>query len=86
MLTAIKAISYETAIYMETEPSYKMDDLQFIVKYRQRFYRDWLMLEISPRVSFPEDHDREINPGLFFKLEASFGNNAGEEGFKKIFK
>lgn len=85
VVTAIQAISYEAAVYMETEPSYIMDDLQFIVKYRQRFYRDWLMLEISPRVSFPEDHDREINPGLFFKLEVSFGNNASEEGFKKIF-
>lgn len=86
VLTAIQALSYETSIYMETEPSYKSTDLQFILKYRQRFYRDWLMLEISPRVSFPEEHDREINPELIFTLEASFGNNASEEGFKKIFK
>lgn len=86
VLTAIQALSYETAIYMETEPSYKSSDLQFILKYRQRFYRDWLVLEISPRISFPEKYDREINPELIFKLEASFGNNAGEEGFKKIFK
>lgn len=86
VLTAIQAISYETTIYMETEPSYKMDDLQFIVRYRQRFYRDWLMLEISPRVTFPDDHDYEINPGIIFKLEASFGNNSSEEGFRKVFK
>lgn len=86
VLSSIRAISYETGIYLETEPSYKMDELQLIVRYRQRFYRDWLMLEISPRVTFPEDHDYEINPGVIFKLEASFGNNASEEGFKKIFK
>lgn len=86
VLTAIQAISYETAIYMETEPSYKSTDLQVILKYRQRFYRDWLVLEVSPRVSFPEKYDREVNPEIIFKLEASFGNNSGEEGFKKIFK
>ena len=86
VLTAIRAISYEAGIYLETEPSYKMTNIEFILRYRQRFYRDWLMLEVSPRVSFPEDYDREINPGLIFKLEASFGHNASEEGFKKIFK
>ena len=86
VLSAIRAVSYETAFYMETEPSYKLSDLQVILKYRQRFYRDWLMLEVSPRISFPEDHDRDANPGLFFTLEASFGNNASEEGYKKIFK
>lgn len=86
VLNSIRAISYETGVYFETEPSYKMSDLQCIVRYRQRFYRDWLVLEISPRVTFPEDHDREANPGIIFKLEASFGNNANEEGFKKVFK
>lgn len=85
VLSAIQAVSYETAIYMETEPSYKSTDLQLILKYRQRFYRDWLVLEVSPRLSFPEKHDREINPELIFKLEASFGNNSEEEGYKKIF-
>lgn len=86
VLSSIQAISYETAFYMETEPSYKLSDLQLIFKYRQRFLRDWLMLEISPRATFPEKYDRDFNPGIFFTLEASFGNNANEESFKKIFK
>lgn len=86
VLSSIKAISYETAAYMETKPSYRLSDLQLIVRYRQRFYRDWLVLEVSPRVTFPDDHDYEINPGIIFKLEASFGNNSNEEGFKKVFK
>ena len=86
VLSSIRAISYETAVYLETEPSYRLSDLQFIVRYRQRFYRDWLVLEVSPRVTFPDDHDYEINPGLIFKLEASFGHNSNEEGFKKVFK
>ncbi|TKB06929.1 hypothetical protein [Desulforhopalus sp. IMCC35007] len=86
VLNSIRALSYETGIYFDTEPSYKMSDLRFIVRYRQRFYRDWLILEISPQLNFPEDHDREANPGIIFKLEASFGNNANEEGYKKIFK
>lgn len=86
VLDSIRAIVYETGMFLETEPSYRISDLQLIVRYRQRFYRDWLMLEISPRVTFPEDHDHKMNPGLLLKLEASFGNNAGEKGFRRIFK
>jgi len=86
VLSEFQAISYESGVYLETEPSYKMSDLQFMVKYRQRFFRDWLMLEIMPRVTFPEDHDYEVNPGIIFKLEASIGYRPGEEGYNKIFR
>jgi len=41
---------------------------------------------VSPRVKFPEDHDYKINPGVIFKLEATLGKNASEEGFKKVYK
>ena len=57
VMSEFQALSYEAGIYLDTEPSYKLTDLQFVVKYRQRFFRDWLMLEIAPRVTFPEDHD-----------------------------
>ena len=86
VLSPLKAISYESGVYFDTEPSYKMSDTKFIIKYRQRFFRDWLVLEISPRVSFPEDHDREVNPGIIFKLEAAFGYDPDEEGYNKIFR
>ena len=86
VLSSIRAISYEMGVYLETEPSYTLSDFQLIVRYRQRFYRDWLVLEVSPRVKIPEDHDYEINPGVIFKLEASLGSNASEDGFKKGFK
>jgi hypothetical protein len=54
---------------------------QFIISYRQRFYRDWLVLEVSPRISFPEDHDRDPNSGIIFKIEAAIGYKADEQGF-----
>lgn len=86
VLGPLQAISYEMGAYFDTDPSYKMTDTQCIVKYRQRFFRDWLVLEISPRISFPEDHDREANPGIIFNLEAAIGYKSDEEGYKKIFR
>jgi len=80
-----KALRYEIGNYFDTEESYKMTDLQFRVRYRQRFLRDWLVLEIAPQVGFPEDHDREVNPGIIISLEADTGNLDGTKVFPRIF-
>jgi hypothetical protein len=85
VLSPFKAISYETSIYFDTRPSYKVTDTQFVIRYRQRFFRNWLVLEISPRITFPEEHDRQMDPGIVVQLEAVFGYRADEEGYKKIF-
>jgi hypothetical protein len=80
-----KAILYEVGNYFTTEDSYKMTDLQLRLRYRQRFLRDWLILEIAPQITFPEDHDREANPGMIVKLEADIGNLSGRNIFSEIF-
>jgi len=86
VLSRLQALSYELGLYADSEPSYKMTDSQLVVRYRQRFFRDWLMLEVSPRLSFPEEDGREANPGVVVKLEATFGYRADEEGYRKIFR
>ena len=86
VLSPLQALSYEIGLYADTEPSYKMTDSQLVVRYRQRFFRDWLMLEVSPRLTFPEEDGREANPGVVVKLEATFGYQADEEGYRKIFR
>lgn len=86
VLSAHQAVSYETGAFFDTEPSYKLTDILILARFRQRFYRDWLVLEISPRLSFPEDHDREANPGIILQFEAALGYKADEEGYWKIFR
>ncbi len=85
VLNREKALMYEVGNFFDRVPSYKMTNLQLILRYRQRFYRDWLVLEIAPQVSFPEDHDRKINPGIVVKFEADFGYMAEKREFKNIF-
>ncbi|MCP3888704.1 MAG: hypothetical protein GY702_07495 [Desulfobulbaceae bacterium] len=85
VLGSMRVVTYEAGVYFDTEPSYRMTDTLVLLKYRQRFYRDWLVLEISPRVSFPEDHNRDANPGIIFKFEAAIGYDADEQGYKNIF-
>jgi hypothetical protein len=79
------ALLYEVGDFFDTEPSYKMTDLQLRLRYRQRFLRDWLILEMSPQLTFPEDHDRKANPGIIIKFEADCGNLSGRDIFSGIF-
>lgn len=85
MLSEEKAIQYEAVAYLDTEPDYTMTDLQFRVRFRKRFYRDWLVVEVAPQITFPEDHDRDPNPGITIKLEADFGYTSDREVFDRVF-
>lgn len=85
MINPEKAIVYEVGNYFDTEDSYSMTDLQFRLQYRQRFLRDWLILEVAPQVTFPKEHDREANPGVVIKLEALFGNLSGLNILSRVF-
>ncbi len=80
-----KAILYEVGNYFTTEGSYKMTDLQIRLRYRRRFLRDWLVLEVAPQITFPEDHDRKANPGLIIRFEANIGDLSGKDIFSEIF-
>lgn len=84
LLSRKRAFEYELSAFFDTRPSYSMTDVQVRVKYRQRLYRDWLSLEIAPFVSFPEEDDRDANPGIVCKLDAIFGFSA-EDTFESVF-
>ncbi len=86
VLNEYQVISYESGIFLDTEPDYLVTDAQFIVRHRQRFYRDWLVLEISPSITFPEENDYEINPGIMFKFEATIGYKTDKDIYKDIFR
>ncbi len=50
LLNQESALSYEVENYFETKPDNILTDMILRVRYRQRFYRDWLILEIAPQV------------------------------------
>ncbi len=81
-----RALLYDAGLYMGTEPEFEVTDVQFKLRYRQRFYRDWLVLEVAPQITFPNDHDHEMNPGLVVKFEADFGYLKDYQAYQSIFK
>lgn len=68
-----RVISYEWENHFADLQRDDLTDLWLLVRYRQKFLRDWLLFEISPRVNFPKDDDWEPNYGLLFRIEMNFG-------------
>jgi len=86
VLSEHQAISYESGIFLNTEPSNLVTDVQFKVRYRQRFYRDWLVFEVVPLITFPAEDDYEANPRIMFTFEATLGYSSENDSYKRIFK
>ena len=85
VLSIDKAILYESGMYLDTEPDFDVTDIQLKIRYRQRFFRDWLVLEIGPQLTFPKDHDYKINPGIVVRFEADFGYLNNRKAYHSIF-
>ncbi len=86
VLNKDRAVLYDVGNSFQTSPNYYLVDTVFRLRYRQRFYRDWLIFEIAPQVSFPKEHDRNLNPGLILRLEAEFGYTSYKKQFDNIFR
>jgi len=43
------------------------------VRYRQRFWRDWIIGEVRPQLTFPRERDFDVVPSFTLRLEAYFG-------------
>ena len=86
VLNIDSALSYNIGAYFDTEQEAEVTDIQFILRYRQRFYRDWLVFEVAPAITFPAEYDHEFNPGVLTKFEFDFGYLNDHEAFESVFK
>ncbi len=68
-----RAIQYEWVNSYQSRPVEELTEVKFIWRYRQRFWRDWLFLEIAPQCRYPRDHNFNAVPGITFKIEMIFG-------------
>jgi len=80
------ALSYDVSAFFDTEPELELTDFQLKLRYRQRFYRDWLVLELNPLVTFPAEFDHEYNPGFIAKFEIDFGYLSNRKAYDSIFE
>jgi hypothetical protein len=68
-----RAVQYECVNSFHTVPTDELTEVKFIFRYRQRFWKDWLFMEIAPQYRYPRDHSFNAVPGIMFKFEVVFG-------------
>lgn len=86
VLNSDRAILYDLGNSFGTSPNYHHADTVIRARYRQRFFRDWLIFEVAPQISFPREYDRKFNPGIIVRFEAEFGYASYKKQFDNIFR
>jgi hypothetical protein len=70
---ATHAMDYEWIHIFQTRPVNELAEIDFRIRYRQRFLRNWLFFEVAPQIRLPRTADFDILPGILFRIEAYFG-------------
>ncbi|HYA87372.1 MAG TPA: hypothetical protein VEI57_09960 [Nitrospirota bacterium] len=71
------AIDYEWINTYQTRPVDELSEIDFRIRYRHSFWREWLFFEVSPQLRFPQSSNFDNIPGILFRLEMFFGKTAG---------
>jgi hypothetical protein len=68
-----RALEYEWVNIFQTSPTDILVEELLVFRYRQRFWKEWLFLEIDPQIRYPRDRSFAFTPGILFRLEMIFG-------------
>lgn len=71
-LGADKAVQTSVSAAGNTRPVTSVDRYVAAVRYRQKFWKKWLVLSVRPEVRYPRDADFTAEPALIISLEATF--------------
>jgi hypothetical protein len=71
-----RALAYEWNNLFSNRPNYHLEEVNFRIKYRQRFLRKWLFLELMPQLAFPKDRNFKSTLSYLFRVEIYFGPEA----------
>ncbi len=73
LLSQRRAIEYSWGNSFQTSPNYRLEEVAFRIRYRQRIWRDWLFYDIEPQLRFPNADGFKMTPGILLRLEAIIG-------------
>jgi hypothetical protein len=66
------ALLYQASVIGVSNPAFGVTDYVVLLLYRYRMHREWLFLELSPQLHFPQVMKYQPNPALSMRLEALF--------------
>ncbi len=69
------AIDYVWVNDYQTSPVGELTEVDFQVRYRHNFWREWLFFEVAPQVRYPRSMNFDVLPGVLFRIEVFFGGS-----------
>lgn len=69
-----KALSYHAHVQSVNEPDFLITNYVLQVSYRQKLYKKWLFMDVTPFVNFPRENNFGRVPGLILGFDAVFGH------------
>ncbi|MEE9492733.1 MAG: hypothetical protein V3W04_05085 [Gammaproteobacteria bacterium] len=79
-LGSSKALEYQLSNEFITHPVHRLSQSVFSVRYRQRFKRDWLFMELQPQLIFSHDNEYDPTPGFVLRFEVMLGGKQIKSG------
>ncbi|WP_435328833.1 hypothetical protein [Vibrio hannami] len=72
-------LEYTTGISAEPQDDEEISNTWISVAWKQRLYKKWLYLTVTPFVDFPRDYDYKANPGIVIELEGFFSKHREQD-------
>lgn len=73
-LSSNRILRYRWSHSFATHPTGVLTESRLSASYRQRVWKDWMFVEVSPQAAFPRNEDYEFTPYLFVHVEVVFGH------------
>ena len=68
------ALSYHAHVITFNEPSFVVEQYVLQVTYKQRLYKKWLFMQMTPYINFPRQRNFHRTPGFVLGFEAIAGH------------
>ena len=66
------ALLYQASVTGTSKPQWQVTDYVLLLLYRYRLHRDWVFVELSPQLHFPQVDNYRNRPVLVLRLEMLF--------------
>jgi len=63
----------EVGAFADSRPNTHMSAYTLAVRYRSRVYKDWIVAEFRPQLSWPRERDYDLVPSVVLRIETYFG-------------
>ncbi|WP_053062465.1 hypothetical protein [Photobacterium aquae] len=70
-------MQYTLGVSADSRPNYSITNAWASMTWRNRLYKDWLYIAVSPELNFQDKFNYRINPGIMFELELFFMAQGG---------